>query len=198
MPFHFPDSNDHCLKLRCSFTDSSLNCKLPEGRKLILSPKNFKYMWKERSNRVWSYDKPKGKSLGRVWLFATSWTIAHQAPPSMGLSRQEYWSGLPFPSPGALPDPGIEPRSPTLQADTLTSEPPGNPMTNLNSILKSRDITWLTKIRIVKAMDFPGVMYRSESWTIKAESPRTVAFELWSWRRLLRSLGQQGDPTGQS
>ena len=44
-----------------------------------------------------------------VWLFAALWTIAHQAPLSMGLSRQEYWSGLPFPSPGDLPDPGIEP-----------------------------------------------------------------------------------------
>ena len=57
------------------------------------------------------------------------WTVAHQAPPSMGFSRQEYWSGLPFPSPGDLPDPGdpgIEPRSPTLQADALTSVPPGN------------------------------------------------------------------------
>ena len=66
------------------------------------------------------------KSLSRVQLFATPWTnVAHQAPPSMGFSRQEYWSGLPLPSPGDLPDPGIEPRSPTLQADTLTSEPPG-------------------------------------------------------------------------
>ena len=54
------------------------------------------------------------------------WT-AHQAPPSMGYSRQEYWSGLPFPSPGDLPDLGIEPRSPSLQADALTSEPPGKP-----------------------------------------------------------------------
>ena len=59
MPFHFPDSNNHCLKLPCSFTDSSLNCKLPEGRKLITSTKNFRYMWKEGSNLVWSYDKPK-------------------------------------------------------------------------------------------------------------------------------------------
>ena len=65
------------------------------------------------------------KSLSRVRLFATPWPVAHQAPLSMGFSRQEYWSGLPFPSPGDLPDPGIEPRSPTLQADTLTSEPPG-------------------------------------------------------------------------
>ena len=55
------------------------------------------------------------------------WTVAHQAPPSMGFSRPEYWSGLPFPSPGDLPNPGIKPRSPALQADFLTSEPPGKP-----------------------------------------------------------------------
>ena len=58
----------------------------------------------------------------------TPWTVAHQAPPSMGFSRQEYWNGLPFPSPGDLPDPGIKPRSPALQADALTSEPPGKPL----------------------------------------------------------------------
>ena len=63
------------------------------------------------------------KSLSHVRLFATPWTVAHQAPPSMGFPTQQYWSGLPFPSPGDLPDPGIEPRSPTLQADALTSEP---------------------------------------------------------------------------
>ena len=67
------------------------------------------------------------KSLSRVRLFATLWTVAHQTPLSMGFSRQEYWSRLPFPSPGDLPNPGIEPRSPTLQADALTSEPPGKP-----------------------------------------------------------------------
>ena len=54
------------------------------------------------------------------------WTVARQAPLSMGFSRQEYWSGLPFPSPGDLPDPGIEPRSPTLQADALTSASEGS------------------------------------------------------------------------
>ena len=63
-------------------------------------------------------DKVKVKSLSRVQLFATPWTVAHQAPPSMGFSRQEYWRGLPFPSPGDLPNPGIEPRSSALQADT--------------------------------------------------------------------------------
>ena len=66
------------------------------------------------------------KSLSRVQLFATPWTVAYQAPPSMGFSRQEYWSGLPFPSPGDLPDPGIKPGSPAFQADALPSEPPGN------------------------------------------------------------------------
>ena len=55
----------------------------------------------------------------------TPWTVARQAPLSMGFSRQEYWSGLPFPSPGALPDPGIEPGSLTLQAESSPSEPPG-------------------------------------------------------------------------
>ena len=69
----------------------------------------------------------KVKLLSGVRLFATPWTIAYQAPLSMGFLRQEYWSGLPFPSPGDLPNPGIEPRSSTFQADTLTSEPPGKP-----------------------------------------------------------------------
>ena len=67
------------------------------------------------------------KSLSRVRLFVTPWTVAHQAPPSMEFSSQEYWSGFPFPSPGDLPDPGIEPGSPTLQAEALPSEPPRNP-----------------------------------------------------------------------
>ena len=66
--------------------------------------------------------------LSHVRLFATLWTVAHQAPPSMEFSRQEYWSGLPFPSPGYFLDPGIKPRSPALQADALPSEPPGKPI----------------------------------------------------------------------
>ena len=56
---------------------------------------------------------------------ATPWTVAHQAPLSMGFPRQEHWSGLPFPSPGDLLDPGMEHGSPMLQADSLPSEPPG-------------------------------------------------------------------------
>ena len=63
------------------------------------------------------------KSLSRVRLFETLWTAAYQAPLSMRFSRQKYWSGLPFPSPGDLPNPGIEPGSPVLESDALTSEP---------------------------------------------------------------------------
>ena len=59
----------------------------------------------------------KVKLLSPIRFFATAWTVACEAPPSMGFSRQEYWSGVPFPSPGDLPNPGIKPRSPTLQVD---------------------------------------------------------------------------------
>ena len=69
--------------------------------------------------------KVKVKSLSHVRLFVAPWTVVYQAPLSMGFSRQEYWSGLPFPSPGDPPDPGIEPGSPALQADALPSKPPG-------------------------------------------------------------------------
>ena len=78
-------------------------------------------------------ERKKVKSLSCVRLFATPWTIAYQTPPSMGFSRQEYWSGLPFPPPGDLPNPGIEPRSLALKADAVTSEPQGSP--NIKCIL---------------------------------------------------------------
>ena len=68
--------------------------------------------------------------LSRVQLFATPWTVAHPAPLSMEFSRQECWSELPFPSPGDFPNPGIKPRFPVLQADSLPSEPSGK--THLN------------------------------------------------------------------
>ena len=85
-------------------------------------------------------------------LLATPWTAAYQPPPPMGFSRQEYWSGVPLPS----------------------------PMTNLDSILKSKDITLSTKVHLVKAMVFPVVMYGCDSWTIeKDEHQKIDAFELW-------------------
>ena len=68
------------------------------------------------------------QSLSRVRLFVTPLTVAHQDPLSMAFSTQEYQSGLPFPPPGDLPDPGIEPGSPASQADSLLTEPPGKPM----------------------------------------------------------------------
>ena len=77
--------------------------------------------------------KVKVKLLSHVRLFAIPWTVVYQVSLSMGFSRQEYWSGLPFPSPGDLPDPGIKPRSPALQADALPSEPPEKPKINIYS-----------------------------------------------------------------
>ena len=68
------------------------------------------------------------KSLSHVRLSVIPWTLAPQAPLFMEFFRQEYWSGLPFPSPGDLPNPGIEPGSPALQADALPSEPPWKPL----------------------------------------------------------------------
>ena len=90
--------------------------------------------------------KVKVKLLSRVQLSETPWTVAYQASPSMGFCRQEYWSGLPFPSPGDLPNPGIEPRYPTLEADTLTSEPPGKPFIigNWNAKVGSQETPGVT------------------------------------------------------
>ena len=86
--------------------------------------------------------KVKVKLLSRVRLFGTPWTVAYQAPLSMGFSRQEHWSGLPFPSPGDLPDPRIEPGSLSLEADALTSEPPGKPENNVWHPVSAR---WMQK-----------------------------------------------------
>ena len=99
--------------------------------------------------------KWKVKSLSRVWLFVTPWTVAYQALRSMGFSGQEYWSGLPFPSPGDLPNPGIETRSPALQTDALSSEPPGK--SYLNMLLKSTFILYIlqrvTKVSLTSLLE---------------------------------------------
>ena len=104
-------------------------------------------------------------SLSHVWLFATLWTVAYQAPQSMEFFRQEYWSGLPFPSPGDLPNPGIKPGSPALQADALPSEPPGKlklevlPFTSLrilshfpwtDCVQHPFENTWVRQITLVR------------------------------------------------
>ena len=96
----------------------------------ILQTRTLEWVAISFSN-AWKW-KVKVKSLSRVWLFKTPWTVAHQAPLSMGFSRQEYWSGLPFPPPGDLLDPEIEPRSPVSHA-LVGSLPPwhlGSPISN--------------------------------------------------------------------
>ena len=85
-------------------------------------------------------------SLNCVQLFASPWTVAHQAPLSMEFSRQECWSGLPFPSPGALPNPGIEPGSPAVQANSLSSKPPQNPLSHMDPI-SFNQLNWGIKKR---------------------------------------------------
>ena len=91
-----------------------------------------------RTQKLSPYEQVKVKSLSRVRLFANPWTVAHQAPLSMGLSRQEYWSGLPFPPPGDLTNQRIEPRSPALQEDPSPSEPPGKLLTMRRVSIVSR------------------------------------------------------------
>ena len=97
----------------------SLVCCSPWGHKEAEMTERLNWLMVSRRKNEWPPGnsltfslgkemKEKMKSLSRVWLFATPWTVAHQAPLSMGFSRQEYWSGLPFPSPGDLPAPGID------------------------------------------------------------------------------------------
>ena len=126
------------------------------------------------SKNIWfSFFPVKVKSLSRVQLFATPWTVAYQAPPSMGFSRQEYWSGLPFPSPGDLSNPRIEPGSPALEADTLTSEPPGKlfQMPSTNGIFSFNWSIWwgnLFKVSFSKNIVFSLFHKMSNaSWDVK-------------------------------
>ena len=112
--------------LSSAFTPLPLpgRCQRKSAKRSVKGIKDYKTTWWENGQK---YMKRKENACvfscsGRVRLFVTSWTVVRQAPLSMGSSRQEYWSGLPFPPPGDLPDPGIEPVSPvspTLQADFL-------------------------------------------------------------------------------
>ena len=117
--------------------------------------------------------KPESETVSRAVVSDLYHPMDCSPPGSSvhGFSRQEYWSGLPFPLQGNLSDPGIEPRSPALQADSLPSEA-------LGSILKSRDNTLLTQVHGVKAMVFPVVIYGCESWTIKKA-------ERWSFQTVV-------------
>ena len=116
-------------------------------------------------------ERKKVKSLTHFKIFVSPWTIVYQAPPSMECSIQEYWSGLPFPSPENLPDPGIEPGSPTLQVDALLSVPPGKP-NNSNKLQSCRHLvihlthrkgTSYVKTKTpsgkFEVLDYPGVLF---------------------------------------
>ena len=97
-------------------------------------------------------------------LFATPWTVAHQTPLSLGFPRQEYSSGLPFPSPGDLPEQGIEPRSPALQANSLPTEPPRKLQPYSNQLLKLREAgsLWKKKRFIFDLFLFQNVLDLSQ------------------------------------
>ena len=115
-------------------------------------------------------------------LFAYPWTSAYQAPLSMEFSRQEYWSGMPFPSPGDLPDPRIEPRSPALQSDSLLTEPPGKPIQDSES---EREVKSLSRVRFFAIL-----------WTVAYQAPPSMGFsrqEFWSGL-LFPSPGDLPDP----
>ena len=108
----------------------------------------------------------KCQSLSRARLSATPWTAAHQAPLSMRFSRQGYWSGLPFPSPGDRPNPGIKPASPALQADSLLTELQGKP-----------------KDTKVKVKSLSQVRLLLTPWTVIYQAPPSMGFsrqEYWS------------------
>ena len=118
------------MRLYCSFSGTQKST----GRRDFLAPKPVLRL-EHLSLLPWSFActspniscftvfiRPR---VSHVWFFAIPWTVARQVPLSMGFSRQEYWSGLPRPPPGDIPNPGIEPRSPALQVDSLPSEPPG-------------------------------------------------------------------------
>ena len=95
------------------------------------------------------YSESEVKSLSRVRLFETLRTVAYQAPLSVGFLRQEYWSGLPFPSPGDLPYPEIKPRFPALQADSLPSEQSGKPRTRKKPYKNYTEMSFKTLSQII-------------------------------------------------
>ena len=89
------------------------------------------------------------KLLSPVWVFAAPWTVAYQAPPSMGFSRQEYWSGLPFPSPGVFPTQGAKPGLLHCRQTLLPSEPPGKPDGTQNKELSNPICQWCRNWKVL-------------------------------------------------
>ena len=123
-------------------------------------------------------ERKKVKSLSRVRLFVTLWTVAYQVPPSMGFSRQEYQSALPFPSPRDLPNPGIKPGSLALQTDALPSEPPGRRW--------SSDWNWVNTLvgrrgrKDAKGCSFPiGCLHNLSSFSLLVHQYNYILWPAW-------------------
>ena len=122
----------------------------------------------------------KWESVSGVWPLATPWTVACQAPLSMKFSRQEYWSGYPFPSPGDLPNSRIELRSPTLQVDSLPSETLGKPMVFGIKVVKK--ITHIPIMHVCVLSHFSRVWLFVPPWTVACQAPLFMWFssqEYW-------------------
>ena len=145
---------------------------------LILKEKIFGHLLGSDKFCVWFFIKVLVKLLSCVQLFATPWTVAQQASLSMGFSRKEYWSGLPFSSPGDFPDPGIEPRSPALQADALTSEPPKwHQIISIRIIFCSSHNKILQKISTEKSQElWNSLVYITSLITIAEEIRLLIIF----------------------
>ena len=123
--------------------------------------------------------------VAQLCLFATPWSVAHQAPLSMGFSRQEYWSGLPFPSPGDLSNPGIESRSPTLKADALTSELPGKPkLFHLSLLLKDQGVGGSRKESSRKTST-PALLTKPKSLTLWITTNYGKFLNRWEYQTIL-------------
>ena len=135
--------------------------------------------------------------VSRVWVLGISWAIARQVPLSMKFSRQECWSGLPFPSPGDLPDPGTEPESPALQADSLLSESPGKSL-NTSDEFKIYEFIMMLKKKEPKGRDKLG----NCDWHIHTtaakslQSCQTVRPHRWQPTRLPCPCDSPGKNTG--
>ena len=131
------------------------------------------------------------QSLSRVRLFVTPWTVAHQAPLSLGFSRQEYWSGFQCLPPGELPNPGIEPRSPALQAESLLSEPPGKQSESCSVVCDS-----LRPPGLHSPWNSPGQNNGVDSLSILQEIFPTQGLNLGllHCRQMLYQLSHKGSP----
>ena len=123
-----------------------------------------------------------------VWLFATPWTVAYQVPLSMGFSRQEYWRGFPFPSPGDLPNPGIKPGFHALQADSLPSEPTGKSFRNVERIcISSHWVSVYSSISKGLRLDDCWCPFQPPKYDRYWSFEGWVLLVIWVWMEMLPS-----------